>query len=76
MSARREMIGCQWVGACRAAGGLEAERAQRQQAQAEEEEQQRTNFESLQRVRQEGFRKARAPVFYGESYSTVTADAV
>ena len=48
------------LGACRAEGGLAAERAARQQAKAEEEEQQRRNFESLQRVRQEGYRKVRS----------------
>jgi len=44
-------------GLCRARGGPEAERAERERACSEEAAQERRNFEALQRMRSEGFRK-------------------
>lgn len=46
-----------WICGFRAAGGVDAERAERLQVTAEEEERQRTHFASLQQIRKEGFRK-------------------
>ena len=42
---------------CRARGGLAAERAELELCIREEQEKERRNFEALQRVREEGFRK-------------------
>ncbi|BDA44790.1 probable Dynein assembly factor 1, axonemal at C-terminar half [Coccomyxa sp. Obi] len=42
-----------------AKGGLEAERAERLQAKEKEEEEERCRFATLQRIRQDGFRKRR-----------------
>lgn len=45
---------------CRAVGGLEAEREARAAYQREQDEAQRRNFEALQAIRREGWRKVGA----------------
>lgn len=48
------MLNC---GSFRAKEGLEAERAEREKCIAEEQEKEKRNFQYLQRIREEGFRK-------------------
>lgn len=43
--------------ACRARGGVDEERAELARFLAEEQEKERRNFQALQRIREEGFRK-------------------
>lgn len=49
---------------CRAKGGLEAERAERATIKQEEEERDRKNFEFMQQIRREGWRKVRTNSIY------------
>ncbi len=54
---------------CRARGGLEAEREERERCILEEQEKERRNFEALQRVREEGYRKVRWEALLSSSSS-------
>lgn len=45
--------------ACRARGGLEAEREERQRIKDEEDERNRKNFEFMQEMRRNGWREVR-----------------
>lgn len=57
LSGKAPFFDFQSRGPLRAEGGLEAERAERLQAKAKEEEKERCRFATLQRIRQDGFRK-------------------
>eukprot|EP00878_Enallax_costatus_P037046 GHUV01041772.1.p1 GENE.GHUV01041772.1~~GHUV01041772.1.p1 ORF type:complete len:165 (-),score=28.57 GHUV01041772.1:169-663(-) len=54
---------------CRARGGLEAERAERARVKEEAANRDRKNFEWLQQLRKEGFRKVCRVSWYSTNYS-------
>ena len=46
---------------CRSKGGLDAEREERKLIKQEQEDKDRKNFEAMQEIRREGWRKVRHP---------------